>query len=1123
MKTILLTILLILSRVLYSQDLQAPVSPNIASMGEFGNFPIGYYTGTPVIEFPLYEINLDGLIIPIKLKYNSSGIRVDQDAGWVGLGWFLETGGHITKEIRGLDDFVNWHSPISSQQSTLGNYYMQSYLYDTYVKKMNYNPKTKEIEGEILPHQFKIIVQEDTEPDIYHFNFCNYSGTFYFDPGKKEESLSDFIKPVIKSSNQQLDITYNKKDFTLYIIDQKGFRFNFTDKEYTQIYKEKTAHENINFRTDKSTLSSLKVGAYTETSWQLTSIESPTGKKVLFTYDKECLSTPLMSFYYSDIPLCLEDLNLILFEDLGSEFYTYTYSAIRQLLPKNISFDGGDISFITSERKDVDNYTDPLSQVRPTNGSTFLPPQKLDRIIIKTKLDDKVKDIKFNYNYMGDETDYNKCRLMLNSFEVSDQQIKLSYKDGVLPIKNSYNTDLWGYYNGIMNNTKQTPTYTIRKQASKVKKFLGYPESEIFEGADRFPNQEYMQYGILNMIEYPTGGKTKFVYEPHEFYNDFVSGYSKKYIYGSAVTYNPDDLSQQSDVYTYGKDFILEEDSYVRLTYHYHVYNSSQTTLPSIGYVHLQEKLQKYNTVYSRLINIDKTNETINFDTDAIYLKKGTYRIYLWRETQDQNGQNKPFNYYVTADVTAFTPHRINKGGGLRIKEIQNIDNGKIVNKKQYSYLDKGLSSGCLLSIPDYSYLQILDSAILDSLYLSDLLADIPSIWYNGKLFAPRFRTSFIPNNGASTQIGYKYVEENNINAGNITTGKTTYRYMAEPTNRTIPCLIPRDFHLGNGSLLEKSDYDNEGKLQKKLDLRYSFKSIPGASTMYVPKFYIPAESYSAVRFYEVKPEFWSLDSTLETDYFDHGRNFASKRTGYKYDMKNRLVNIQTVTFGNTFLVTRTKFAKDFTDQIAGKMVEKNMIGIPLETITLKDEKIISGSKTQYVFNAGLNAVLKKGSCTLKQVPSLTLANNYSQYFEEDYTVSKYDDSGNPVEIINKDGTHDIYLWSYNGQYVVAEIRNSTYAVVNSALSSVGLTSIASLSTNTNPDKLKLDKLRSQPTLSDARITTYKFMPLIGITQMTDASGFTTYYEYDTFGRLIRTKDLDNNMIQKNDYHYRNE
>ena len=85
MKQNLLILLFVFSNALYSQDILAPVSPNIASMGEFGNYPIGYHTGTPIIEFPLYKINLDGLNIPIKLKYNSSGIRIDQDAGWVGL------------------------------------------------------------------------------------------------------------------------------------------------------------------------------------------------------------------------------------------------------------------------------------------------------------------------------------------------------------------------------------------------------------------------------------------------------------------------------------------------------------------------------------------------------------------------------------------------------------------------------------------------------------------------------------------------------------------------------------------------------------------------------------------------------------------------------------------------------------------------------------------------------------------------------------------------------------------------------------------------------------------------------------------------------------------------------
>lgn len=105
MKYKIFILLLTLSTALYSQDINIPVSPNVASMGEFGNFPIGYHTGTPVIEFPFYEIDLDGLIIPIKLKYNSSGIRVDQESGWVGLGWSLETGGCITKEVRCFNDF----------------------------------------------------------------------------------------------------------------------------------------------------------------------------------------------------------------------------------------------------------------------------------------------------------------------------------------------------------------------------------------------------------------------------------------------------------------------------------------------------------------------------------------------------------------------------------------------------------------------------------------------------------------------------------------------------------------------------------------------------------------------------------------------------------------------------------------------------------------------------------------------------------------------------------------------------------------------------------------------------------------------------------------------------------
>ena len=44
--------------------------------------------------------------------------------------------------------------------------------------------------------------------------------------------------------------------------------------------------------------------------------------------------------------------------------------------------------------------------------------------------------------------------------------------------------------------------------------------------------------------------------------------------------------------------------------------------------------------------------------------------------------------------------------------------------------------------------------------------------------------------------------------------------------------------------------------------------------------------------------------------------------------------------------------------------------------------------------------------------------------------------------------------------------------------------------------------LRTSPSLSSAHISTYTYRPLVGMLSATDPRGFTTYYEYDPFGRL---------------------
>lgn len=62
-----------------------PPSPNAQSFLKYGDFPVSNYLGIPNIDIPLYNISLKDISVPISISYNSSGIRVDEEAGRVGL------------------------------------------------------------------------------------------------------------------------------------------------------------------------------------------------------------------------------------------------------------------------------------------------------------------------------------------------------------------------------------------------------------------------------------------------------------------------------------------------------------------------------------------------------------------------------------------------------------------------------------------------------------------------------------------------------------------------------------------------------------------------------------------------------------------------------------------------------------------------------------------------------------------------------------------------------------------------------------------------------------------------------------------------------------------------------
>src|SRR5580658_8597935 len=74
----------------YEQINQAlPPSPTSASLGEYGNFGLNGYTGVPGIDIPLVTVQLKDFSLPIHLTYNAGGVKVEDLASWVGLGWSL--------------------------------------------------------------------------------------------------------------------------------------------------------------------------------------------------------------------------------------------------------------------------------------------------------------------------------------------------------------------------------------------------------------------------------------------------------------------------------------------------------------------------------------------------------------------------------------------------------------------------------------------------------------------------------------------------------------------------------------------------------------------------------------------------------------------------------------------------------------------------------------------------------------------------------------------------------------------------------------------------------------------------------------------------------------------------
>ena len=1064
------------SSALFAQELPTiiPPSPNAAAFHVYGNTQVNNYTGSPDISIPIYTIEEGGLSVPIYLKYTGgNGIKVEEIASWVGLGWTLNAGGAISRTIRGIAD----------EDETKQGFF-----------RMNELPAPKP-ENVFL---FERIYNgtSDGEADKFMYNYPGGSGSFFYDTNKniyfkpkKEIQINHNIGIEQELINPPHCNTYDEiiTDFTLN--DEYGNTFLFKDKERSNI---------INYGLPYSDSRGFP------TTWYLRKMENR-------------LKTHAINFEYDTYGYSLKRMASIIKQPTNIEADIYTETSYIGKRLKKITFSQGSVEFIASivNRKDLANN------------------KYLDLIIVRDIHDKIIKKIKFEYKYMTDNgivstntniSNVETTRLILYSVKECDRNnnckkpTNFTYDTShYLPSRFSKAQDHWGYYNGENSNTTLEPKHIIT--------YFNGAEHEIetieVGSAKRKPNANFSKAGILEQIQYPTGGKTVFDYESHTAINDEILG---------DVILKNRGINFDDQIISFSIDSNGDTSTKVKITGSYYDGNNTRCK----------------PKVYIKNVNTGQVIRYAFLPYDA-FLKNGNYQAWFVLESDVINTceQDNPAQVNLKWESEDNSPTKMI--GGVRIKSVSDYtDSNLLSTQRNYNYDDNELTSGKVVNVPKYSRATI--DIDIDT-------GDITPLWY------VRYVKSYAPL--ATTQgshVGYNKVT---ISDGN---GKEEYYYTTSHDypdkyngvnydnttlnthdvfgNKLYPYPLPeidsKDYMRGSlkKNVVYKKDGDSFFKVYEKLNeydyLNYSKgdntidNHIENVATTVRGLKVGGSLAFMLFSYYNIYTGYNLPSKTIEKQYNDFGE--LTKTSIQNYDKDSYGILQHYMPISNEIKESDGTVVKNQTSYVFNKktktiaendLLAKNALYIPLQTDTFKNNVKLSSQHTAYnhLIWPGLN------------IPEKIQTSKGSGNLEDRITYHKYDTKGNPIEVSKAKGPHMYYIWGYNKEYPIAKIDNFTSA---QAASIASLITAAETASNADNDRTQgvsgkegilrqaLNAIRNHTTLSNAMITTYTYDPLIGVTSVTDPKGYTMYYEYDAFNRLKHVKDGNGKLLSENQYNYKN-
>lgn len=1093
-----------------------PPSPNAATLGKYGEIPLGLYTGTPKINIPFYEVKLGALSLPISISYHSQGLKVEEKSGYIGLNWALNCGGVITRSVRGKPD-----------ENSLG-YWGQSNLTNEQIAASG--PTTGAFCGGTL----------DAQPDMFYFNFGNNSGKFVID------GTPQHLAHIIPDQGSiRIEHTGTLSSFIL--TDDQGIKYIFDAKETT---------------TDDN--SPPTILNYTS-AWYLSKIITPTGN-ITFTYATE--GTSYSQYYEIDHLNAGPDDNAIQFNP-GPRSGRNIIDISTKVL-SSITTPYETIEFTTvADRKDIPTskritgftIKDDLGIIKKKvvfNQSYFgnaVPPSPDD---CRLKLDEAVE-------YSSDSTLSKKYSFTYNTPTSVPSILSLSQ-------------DYWGYYNGKTNNSllpymdpRIYGTF-ISNQASK----RGDREPDVSFAQTGCLSKITFPTGGTTEFVYESNDYSNVngvaVNEPHFTAKTARADAWRNSTQNNPIQTKPFTINNEQDV------IITTSGNYSGPTppengptvYVNKVNSDGSRTNILTRYMIKTTNIQVTNLEignYEVIATVDGLGQTVtgsvsHYWNDGYAIRKkyaGGIRIRRMINTDPQTAASTIKEYSYTDAVDSLS-------SGVLTSEI-NLVSSKKSESLGYEWVTRSASTSNYLGTTQGSFIGY------------GMVTEKEGTLDQGKKVSYFTTADSFPNSlgqikrinnlnslvgTSNTKITSRYLNDNDAYRGYLI--KENYYNASEK--------LIKDIAIQYSFTTNPPSQTNYFALKSKAGFLFNMCAINCSNCLCLGGGgCVDCLPYNIIMYYISDTEIicpWIYKTqVLETLYDDAGLNPMAVTTNFFYDnpIHRQLTRTELINSEGKISKTVNKYPQD-KNQISGlsavaslaidSLVKKNRI-----TTIVESEEYTNG-----VFNSRLRTNFKVWSPAIVSPENVQFQTQSAVGLENRIQFTGYDINGNVLENSKIEGMPTAYLWGYKKKYPIAEVLNAksntiffegfeegagntiydnsrtghysfsgTYNKTLSGLNNGTYTlsywsKTGSIWAPITVDNIpvtagsyaialtgQIDDVRFYP--YGAQMTTYTYQPLVGMTSSTDSKGQTTYYEYDGLLRLKTVKDQNLHIVKSYEYHYK--